>query len=106
MPTRLWCAGIALLLAGEVLFLRTLQPLAPGGALVRALLYAALALVLWIAADGRRPAAVIGGVMLLGALEAAALHDFVAAAAAAIATGAALSWFTGREKPCVESSQP
>ncbi|HEX7052809.1 MAG TPA: hypothetical protein VF211_02600 [Burkholderiales bacterium] len=105
MPIRLWLAGIVLLLTGEVVFLRTLAPLEPGNTIVHVLLYAALALVLWIATDGRRPVAVIAGVMLLGAFEAAALNDFIAAAAAAIATGAALSWFTGRGKPCVESSQ-
>ena len=106
MPTRLWLAGVVLLLAGEGLFLRTLAPLEPGNTVVQALLCAALTLVAWIATDGRRPIAVIGGVMLLGALEAASPYDFIAAAAAAIAAGAALSWFTGREKTCAESSQP
>jgi hypothetical protein len=102
---RLWCAGCALGICAQLLFLKC-QPFAllePGGTVVHLLAYASLALMLWIAFDGRQPVLAVGGAMLLAAIEAPAAPDFLADAAAAIATGAALLWF-GEKKPCAESS--
>ena len=79
------------------------------------LAYAALTLLLWIAADGRRPVLVVGAVMLLGAadelrqaflpLRSADAMDFFADLCGAIVTASALSFFArGKAKPCAESS--
>jgi hypothetical protein len=63
------------------------------------LAYASVTLLLWIATGGRRPLAVPGGVIVLGAC---ALNPVVAAAAAALTAG---TLFFLQGKPlCVESS--
>jgi hypothetical protein len=63
------------------------------------LAYAALTLVLWIASDGRRPLALTGAVMLLGA----GMADFAVAAPAAALTAGALFLLQGTST-CAESS--
>ena len=98
-PARPWLAGIVLLLAGEVLFLRTFEPLEPGNTVVHVLLYAARTLVAWIATGGRRPTLVVGGAMLLAATGPGLLVN----ALACIVTGASLLALT-RNVPCAESS--
>ena len=104
MPINSWYMGCAVVLASQVFFLKGFELLEPGNTVVHVLLYAALALLLWIAADGRRPVALIGGVMLLAAFDAADAAHFLADALAAIATGATLTYLTGKKTPCAESS--
>jgi VanZ family protein len=76
--------------------------------------YASLAMLLWIATDGRRPMLLIAGVIVLGALDefrqaaipsrGADMLDFGADALGAMLTGTLMLWKTGAKKPCVESS--
>ena len=113
-----WCLACSLVLVAQIFSLGALpfELLEPWDKVVHFLAYSALALMLWIATDGRRPVLVVGGVMLLGALDelrqaaiparSADLYDFLADAVAALGTGAALSWSTGAKKPCAESSRP
>ena len=77
------------------------------------LAYAALTLLLWIATDGKRPALVVGAVMVLGCgdelrqalipTRSAELLDFAADAAAAVLTGGTMLFLQGK-RTCVESS--
>jgi VanZ family protein len=77
------------------------------------LAYAALTLLLWIATDGKRPALVVGAVMVLGCgdelrqalvpTRSADILDFAADAAAAVITGGTLLFLQGK-RPCAESS--
>ena len=76
------------------------------------LAYAGLTLLLWIATDGKRPALVVGAVMVLGCgdelrqalipTRSADILDFAADAAAAVITGGTLLFLQGK-RSCVES---
>ena len=80
------------------------------------LAYGSLAMMLWVATDGRRPVLVVAGVMALGLADeirqafiptrSADLMDFVADALAACSVGAIMYWKQGARKPCAESSAP
>ena len=107
------CAGI---LALQVAWLGSLpfELFEPWDRMFHALAFGALALLGWIAADGRRPVLLVAAVMaaafadeirqaLIPARSADAL-DFLAGALAAMCVGAVLYWKTGANKPCVESS--
>ena len=71
----------------------------PWDALWHLLSYASLTMLLWIGADGRRPLALTGGVLLLGAC----FSDLAAAAPAAALTSALLFFLQGK-RACAESS--
>ena len=71
----------------------------PWDALWHFLAYSALTLLLWIATGGRRPFALTGAVLLLGAWS----GDLAAAAPAAVLTAGALALLQGKPR-CVESS--
>jgi hypothetical protein len=73
----------------------------PWDAVWHLLAYASLTMLAWIGADGRRPLALTGGVMLLGAC----LSDLAAAAPAAALTSALLFFLQGKQRACAESSQ-
>jgi VanZ family protein len=115
MPTKVFeisnwsllCAGvlvIQLFALGSLPF----ELFEPWDKLFHVLAYSALTLLLWIAADGRRPLLLVVGVMALGLADelrqaaiparAADVSDFLAGALAAIVTGAALFWLTGAGK--------
>jgi VanZ family protein len=78
------------------------------------LAFGSLAMMFWIATDGRRPLLVVVGVMALGLADelrqafiptrSADLMDFVADALAACSVGAFMYWKQGARKPCAESS--
>ena len=78
------------------------------------LAYGSLAMMLWIATDGRRPVLLVAGVMALGLVDeirqsfiptrSADLMDFLADAFAAAAVGGLMYWKQGARKPCAESS--
>jgi VanZ family protein len=120
MPIRSWSFGCSLVLVAQIFSLGSLpfEPFEPWNKLFHVLAYSALALMLWIATDGRRPVLVIAGVMMLGALDelrqaaiparSADVFDFLADALSAAVTGVALMWFTqktGAKKSCAESSR-
>jgi hypothetical protein len=71
----------------------------PWDAVWHLLAYASLTMLAWIGADGRRPLALTGGVMLLGAC----FSHLAAAAPAAALTGALLFFLQGK-RACAESS--
>jgi VanZ family protein len=114
-----WCFICAALLIAQIFSLGSLpfEPFEPWNKLFHVLAFSALALMLWIATDGRRPVLVIVGVMMLGAMDefrqaaipsrSADVFDFLADALAAGVTGVVLMWTTkpGAKKPCAESSQ-
>ena len=91
------CFLAAGVIAAQILWLSPL-----GGALVAAfnfLAYASLTLLVWIATGGRRPLAVPGGVILLGACASSPAE---AIAAAALAAGTL--FFLQGKPACAESS--
>jgi VanZ family protein len=115
-----WCFICAAVLVAQIFALGALpfEPFEPWNKLFHVLAYSALALMLWIATDGRRPVLVIVGVMMLGALDelrqaaiparSADVLDFLADALSAGLTGVVLMWTTqktGVKKSCAESSQ-
>jgi VanZ family protein len=105
---RIWAVCGAVMLLAQIFTLNALpfEVLEPWDKVWHFLAYGALTLLLWIATDGRRPALVVGGVMLLGACDelrqillparSADVLDFAADALAAGITGAALLYFTPR----------
>ena len=107
------CAGVVVM---QIAWLGSLpyELVEPWDRIFHALAYAALTLLAWIATDGRRPALVVCGAMLLalagearqGLIAARGVDglDFLAGALAAACVGAVLYWKTGAKKPCVESS--
>jgi VanZ family protein len=120
MPIRTWSFGCSLVLVAQIFSLAALpfEPFEPWNKLFHVLAYSALALMLWIATDGRRPLLVIVGVMMLGALDelrqaaiparSADVFDFLADALSAAVTGVVLRWSTqktGVKKSCAESSR-
>ena len=120
MPIKRWSFGCSLVLVAQIFSLGALpfEPFEPWNKLFHVLAYSALALMLWIATDGRRPVLVIAGVMMLGALDelrqaaiparSADVFDFLADALSAAVTGAVLMWSTqktGVKKSCAESSR-
>jgi VanZ family protein len=119
MPIKRWSFGCSLVLVAQIFSLGALpfEPFEPWNKLFHVLAYSALALMLWIATDGRRPVLVIAGVMMLGALDelrqaaiparSADMLDFLADALSAGVTGAVLMWTTktGVKKSCAESSR-
>jgi VanZ family protein len=112
---RPWCMLCALLLVAQIFSLSSLpfDMREPWDKIWHFIAYASLALLLWIATDGRWPTLVIAGVILLGGLDelrqsfipsrSADMWDFCADAVAAALTGAVLMWKTGATKQCVES---
>jgi VanZ family protein len=122
MPTnelrsvRLWCGLCAAVLIVQILSLGSLpfELREPFDKVFHVLAFAALALMLWIATDGRRPVLLLGGLLALGLADearqafiperSAQFLDFVADAAGAAATCAILYWKQGARKPCAESS--
>jgi len=98
MPIERWSLAAAAAVAAQILWV---SPLA--GPLVMVfnfLAYASLTLLLWIATRGRRPVAVTGGVIALGACA----LDPALAAVAALPTAGTLFFLQG--KPiCAESSR-
>jgi VanZ family protein len=118
-PNGAWSFACAALLIAQIFSLGSLpfEPFEPWNKIFHVLAYSALALMLWIATDGRRPVLVIVGVMMLGALDefrqaaiparSADVFDFLADALAAGVTGVVLMRATkpGARKPCAESSQ-
>jgi VanZ family protein len=114
-----WSFVCSALLIAQIFSLGSLpfEPFEPWNKLFHVLAYSALALMLWIATDGRHPVFVVVGVMMLGALDelrqaaiparAADVFDFLADALAAGFTGVVLMWLTksGAKKSCAESSQ-
>jgi VanZ family protein len=109
-----WAWFSALAVVAQIFTLNAM-PFSMGGwdKLWHFLAYAALTLLLWIATDGKRPALVVGAVMVLGCgdelrqalvpTRSADLFDFAADAAAAVITGATLLFLQGK-RPCAESS--
>ncbi len=107
------CAG---LLGMQIAWLGSLpfELFEPWDRIFHVLAFAALTLLLWIAADGRRPLLVVAGVMALSLADeirqaliparSADSLDFFVGALAAACVGAVLYWKTGEKKPCVESS--
>jgi VanZ family protein len=105
---RIWAFFCALAVVAQIFTLNALpfELVEPWDKVWHFLAYAALTLLLWIATDGRRPALVVGVVMLLGAgdeLRQALLPqrtadalDFAADALAAVLTGATLLLLRGR----------
>ncbi len=122
MPTselrsvRLWCGLCAAVLVVQILSLGSLpfELREPFDKVFHVLAFAALALMLWIASDGRRPVLLLGGLLALGLADearqafiperSAQFLDFVADAAGAAAACAILYWKQGARKPCAESS--
>ena len=110
-----WAWFSALAVVAQIFTLNAM-PFSMGGwdKLWHFLAYAALTLLLWIATDGKRPALVVGAVMVLGCgdelrqalvpTRSADLFDFAADAAAAVITGATLLFLQGK-RPCAESSE-
>jgi hypothetical protein len=90
MPTnpRIWAVFGALMLVAQIFALNALpfEVREPWDKVWHFLALGAVTLLMWIATDGRRPAAVVAGVVLLGACVA---HTALAAAVAAL-TGATL----------------
>src|SRR5688572_24711721 len=66
---RIWAVFGALMLLAQILAFNALpfEVQEPWDKVWHVLALGALTLLLWIATDGRRPAAVVGGVVLLGA---------------------------------------
>ena len=96
-----WFAGAAGVILLPIVALRA-SPYAiaqPWDAVWPFLAYSALTLVLWIATDGRRPLALTGAVLLLGAW----MGDLAAVAPGAVLTAGALALLQGKPT-CVESS--
>ena len=90
MRTENICLGAAVAIGAQILWL---SPLAgPSVMLFNFLAYASLTLLLWIAARGRRPLTVPGGVILLGACA----SDPALAAAAAVLTAGTLFFLQGK----------
>jgi hypothetical protein len=58
-PLRLWCVGCAALVAGQIFLLHRLPVplLDPGDTVFHVLAFTSIAMMLWIAFDGRRHAA-------------------------------------------------
>jgi VanZ family protein len=110
-----WALFCALAVVAQIFTLNALpfELVEPWDKVWHFLAYSALTLLLWIAADGRRPALVVIEVMLLGAgdeLRQALLparvadgFDFAADALAAVVTGATLLFLQGK-RACAESS--
>ena len=92
------CAASAIVLQIVVLGSSAYTIAQPWDTLWNFLAYAALTLLLWIAADGERPWLVPGTVMFLGACMA----DLAVAAPAAVITAGALSFLQGKPA-CAES---
>jgi VanZ family protein len=117
MRINAWCLLCAFALVAQIFSLGSLpfEIAEPWDKLWHFIAYAALALLLWIATEGRRPIFVVVLVCALGALDelrqagipgrSADAYDFLADVCAALATGGALKWTTGASKPCAESSQ-
>jgi len=107
------CSGILLL---QIFSLSSLpfELREPMDKVFHALAYGSLAMMLWIATDGRRPVLLVVGVMALGLADelrqsfiptrSADFMDFVADALAACTVGAVMYWKQGARKPCAESS--
>ncbi|HWM44573.1 MAG TPA: hypothetical protein VNP36_19195 [Burkholderiales bacterium] len=97
MRTENICLGAAAAIGAQILWLSSAPypPAAPFSVLWNFLAYASLTLLLWIAARGRRPLAVPGGVILLGAC----VGDPALAAAAAVLTAATLFFLQGKPAP-------
>ncbi len=106
MPIRRFSLVCALVVAAQPLALRALAgtPAFPWGTLVLMLCVASVALLGWIASDGRRPTGVVAAAMLLAFFAARGQAEFAAGALAAAST-AALLLFKTRARPCAESSQ-
>jgi VanZ family protein len=116
MRTSAWCWACAAALVAQIFSLSSLpfELREPFDKVFHVLAYASLALMLWIATDGRRPLLVVVGVMAIGLADetrqafiptrSADLSDFLADALAACSVGALMYWKQGTRKPCVESS--
>jgi VanZ family protein len=108
------CAGILVI---QIFTMGSLpfELLEPWDKVFHMLAFGALTLLIWIAADGRRPMLIIVGVMALGLADeirqafiparSADALDFFADALAAAIVGATLYWNTKGNKKCAESSQ-
>jgi VanZ family protein len=111
-----WCWVCAGVLTVQIFSLSSLpfELREPFDKVFHALAYGSLALMLWIATDGRRPVLVVAGVMALGLADelrqafiptrSADFMDFLADALAAVTVGALMYWKQGARKPCAESS--
>ncbi len=111
-----WCWVCAAVLVAQIFSLSSLpfELREPFDKVFHVLAYASLAMMFWIATDGRRPVLVVAGVMALGLADevrqsfiptrSADLMDFVADAVAAFTVGAVMYWKQGARKPCAESS--
>jgi VanZ family protein len=122
MPTserrgvRLWCGLCAAVLVAQILSLGSLpfELREPFDKVFHVLAFAALAAMLWIATDGRRPVLLLGGLLALGLADearqafiperSAQFLDFVADAAGAAFACAILYWKQGETRKCAESS--
>jgi VanZ family protein len=113
MPTssvRFWALAGAVALVAQIFTLNALpfELVEPWDKVWHFLAYAALTLLLWIAADGRRPLLLVTLVMLLGAgdelrqallpARSADALDFAADALAAALTGATLLFLQARPR--------
>jgi VanZ family protein len=99
-----WCWICAAFLAVQILSLGSVpfELTEPFDKVFHILAFGSLAMMLWIATDGRRPVLVIVGVMMLGLADEARqafiptrtadLMDFLADALAACAVGAVMYW--------------
>jgi VanZ family protein len=117
MRTSTWCWACAAALVAQIFSLSSLpfELREPFDKVFHVLAYASLALMFWIATDGRRPLLVVVGTMALGLADetrqafiptrSADLSDFLADALAACSVGALMYWKQqGTRKPCAESS--
>src|SRR3954469_530075 len=113
---KLWYLLCALVVAAQLYALGSLpfETPEPWDKVLHALLFAGLALLLWMSLDGRGATVLVSAVILAAAadeLRQAAilsrsvdLSDFSAGALAAALTGALLMWNSGARKKCAESS--
>jgi VanZ family protein len=111
-----WCWICAAVLVAQIFSLSSVpfELREPFDKVFHVLAYGSLAMMLWVATDGRRPVLLVAGVMALGLADeirqsfiptrSADLMDFVADALAACTVGALMYWKQGARKPCVESS--
>jgi VanZ family protein len=111
-----WCLACAAVLVLQIFSLGALpfELAEPGNTVWHVLAYAGLAVLLWIATDGRRPLALLLAIMALAFADelrqslvpgrAAQVLDFFFDAVAACAAGMVLYWKTGAKTSCAESS--
>jgi len=116
MRTSTWCWLCSVFLSIQILSMGSLpfELREPFDKVFHVLAFGSLAMMLWIATDGRRPLLVVVGVMALGLADEARqafipgrtadLMDFMADALAACAVGAVMYWKQGARKQCAESS--